>query len=336
MMTIRNTAHISMAAVFCSIACLQTHVAHAQSAAVLTIDVDNAVVYTYDASDYSKFASDPNLTTPISGRPFFQRLVVGDIVAVNGNPAKGLLVERAIDVLAMPNLMAGRPIADLQRAIVQDDTFEILQANGTPVGTIMTAGLGGGAVPPGAPSASTQSNFTVIGGTGAFLGVRGQAGYVSVSRRFASVTEDPANRRILGGAPRRFVLHLILQSQPHVVVTPNGPAVTHSSDFALVTASKPAAAGEILSLFATGLGPTKPGVDPGQPFPSSPLAAVNSPVQVTVNGKSADVLAAVGVPGAMDGYQVNFRVPLDTAKGTATIQISVAWIAGAPVTIPVQ
>jgi len=112
--------------------------------------------------------------------------------------------------------------------------------------------------------------------------------------------------------------------------------VTHSNDFTLVAASKPAVAGEILSLFATGLGPTRPGVNPGQPFPSSPLAAVNSPVQVTVNGKPAQVTAAVGFPGAVDGYQVNFQVPPDTPKGMASIQLSAAWIAGPEVRIAIQ
>jgi uncharacterized protein (TIGR03437 family) len=125
-------------------------------------------------------------------------------------------------------------------------------------------------------------------------------------------------------------------SAPSVVTTTGGPAITHSNDFSLVTTSKPATAGETLSLFMTGLGPTKPGVDPGQPFPSSPLAVVNSPVQVTVNGKPADVLGAVGYPGAVDGYQMNFRVPPDTPKGVASIQVSAAWISGAPVSLPVQ
>jgi uncharacterized protein (TIGR03437 family) len=123
---------------------------------------------------------------------------------------------------------------------------------------------------------------------------------------------------------------------PDIAMLPAGPAITHSSDFSLVSASKPAAAGEILSLFARGLGPVNPGVDPGQPFPSSPLAAVNSPVDVTANGKIAEVLSAVGFPGAVDGYQVNFRMPPDTAKGPANIQVSAAWIAGAAVSIPVQ
>ena len=134
----------------------------------------------------------------------------------------------------------------------------------------------------------------------------------------------------------RWVLHVIPMSHPDILSTPAGPAVTHSSDFSVVTASKPAARGEVLSLFATGLGPTRPGVDPGQVFPAKPLAIVNSPVDVTVNGENAEVLGAVGYPGSLDGYQVNFRLPPDTATGTATIQLSAAWIAGPAVTIAVQ
>ena len=84
-------------------------------------------------------------------------------------------------------------------------------------------------------------------------------------------------------------------SVPQIVATSSGPAVTHSSDFTVVSAYKPTSAGEILSLFATGLGPTRPGVDPGQPFPSNPPPAVNSPVEVMVNGAAAEVLAAEGI-----------------------------------------
>ena len=79
-----------------------------------------------------------------------------------------------------------------------------------------------------------------------------------------------------------------------------------------------------------------PAVDPGQPFPSSPAATVNSPIEVKVNGNSAEVLGAVGFPGSLDGYQVTFRVPQDAAKGMATIQVSAAWIAGPAVGIVVQ
>jgi hypothetical protein len=123
---------------------------------------------------------------------------------------------------------------------------------------------------------------------------------------------------------------------PRVAVTTSGPAVTHTSDYKPVTAANPAAAGEVLSLFATGLGPTQPEVDPGKPFPSSPLAAVTSAVEVRVNGKPAEVLAAVGIPGTVGGYQVNFRVPADTPKGTVALQLSAGMAADTSVKVMVQ
>lgn len=116
------------------------------------------------------------------------------------------------------------------------------------------------------------------------------------------LTEDPGNRRTFGGKAFSFYIHVIPMSVPQNVTSAGAPAVVHSSDYSLVTAAKPAAAGEILSLIATGLGPTNPYNDPSQPFPSNPLAAVNSPVEITVNGNPAEVLGTVGYPGAVDAY----------------------------------
>jgi uncharacterized protein (TIGR03437 family) len=62
----------------------------------------------------------------------------------------------------------------------------------------------------------------------------------------------------------------------------------------------------------------------------------DSLVEMRVNGRSAIALAAHGVPGAVDGYQVNFRLSTDTAKGSVVIELSGAGIAGAPVKITVQ
>ena len=270
-------------------------------------------------------------------------VVFGDIVAVNGQPAKGVYVGRPVGIVLTPTPKPGQAIADTAHASLRSHTFEILKIDGTPVGTMMSFGLDAGLPPPGAPSypVAARGDFTIFGGTGAFLGARGelvqrQQALEAVPPRAASMAEDPANRRINGGGTIRFFLHVIPLTTPQIATSAGGPAVTHSADFTPVTASKPAAVGEILSLFATGLGPTNPGVDPGQPFPSSPATAVNSPVNVTVNGKPAEVLAAVGFPGAVDGYQVNFRVPPDAVKGVATIQVSAAWIAGPPVSITIQ
>ena len=309
---------------------------------ILRIDITNAVLYLEDSADLSKFGTDPNLTTPAPPKNFFRNAVIGDIRAVNGQSVTGTHTGTGpgggnVRIVPTPGLA----IADTVRNGVQVISFEILKNDGTPIGTILASGFTGGVSPPGSPSNLTGNNFVVIGGTGAFLGARGQAGTADnppgvAPFRAASITEDPANRRRNGGGSQQWVVHLIPMERPEIIVGPAGPAITHSSDFSVVSASKPAAAGEMLSLFARGLGPVNPGVDPSAPFPSSPLATVNSPVEVTVNGKAAEVLSAVGYPGGMDGYQVNFRVPPDTAKGPASIQVSAAWISGAPVSIPVQ
>ena len=310
---------------------------------ILVVDTESVVEYYNDiaaASDPSKIGTNPN-PTPIVALPPFGRIVAfADIVAVNGQPAKGLVFFWEVGVGASPTATPGTAIADVSTPAMRYQTFQILQPDNTPVGTIMCLGLVtlGGAAPPGAPRVQTSQNYAIVGGTGAFLGAHGEQGQGGTPQpvRAASMIEDPANRRINGGGKVRYVLQIFPMFAPQIVTTANGPAIVHSSDFSLVSASKPAAAGEILSLFATGLGPTRPGVDSGQPFPSSTAALVNSPVEVLINGKPAEVLAAVGFPGAVDGYQVNFRVPSDATKGVATVQISAAWIAGTSVSMAIQ
>jgi uncharacterized protein (TIGR03437 family) len=314
-------------------------------ASTLKVELRDVVEYQLDTNDLSKYRTNPGLTvgsiTPAAclGIP---AIALGDIVSVNGQPAKGAYVSRAENICVGPTAVAGQPIADTTHNSMRYETYEILQSDGTPVGTVMTEGLNAGGPSPPGPAAGSM-NFAIVGGTGAFLGARGQTGNAAqglgsaaVPIRTASITEDPANRRLNGGGHVVFTLYVIPMEQPQIILTASGPAITHSSDFSLVSASKPAAAGELLSLFATGLGPTVPGTAPGQPFPSSPLSAVNSPVAVTVNGAAAQVISAVGYPGATDGYQLNFQMPPDTSKGTAAIQISAAWIAGPPVSIPVK
>ena len=298
---------------------------------MLEIDLENRVNYVTDVFDVTKFATDL-LKAPTAARNFTTGIRLGDIVAVNGRPAKGTHVARFQNVNLNTAPTPGQAIADTTAVFIWEQTYQILQPDGTLIGSIMAAGLGGG------PSESAAGDNTILGGTGAFIGVRGQssrAPQLSAPRN-ASVTEDPANRRRNGGGTARVLLQLIPLSRPEIITTQSGPAIAHSNDFSLVTAARPARPGESLSLFATGLGPTRPGVDPGKPFPANPLAVVNSPVEVTVNGKPAEVTAAVGYPGAVNGYQVNFRLPADAASGLATIQLSAAWITGPEVRVAVQ
>jgi uncharacterized protein (TIGR03437 family) len=320
----------------------------AQTPSTLKIEIQNLVFYEVDNADASRFGTSPNVTASglsCAGQSFGghlgNRVVgLGDIVAVNGQPAKGTYVSSGATICVSPTPAPGQPIADTSAGPMVYETYQILQSDGTPVGTIMANGLRvAGPSPPGPPAGNFNS--AIVGGTGAFFGVRGQAGNANGNLGASapssrSITEDPALRRTNGGMHAVFTLYVISLSRPEIAMTPDGPAIVHSNDFSPVSYSKPASPGEILSLFATGLGPTRPGVDPGQPFPPDPPAVVNSPLQVTANGKVAEVLGAVGLPGAVDGYQVNFRMPADAQKGPVTIQVSAAWIAGQFVSIPVQ
>ena len=308
-------------------------------ATILEIDVENPVQYFEDTSDLSKFAIDPNATTAVPPKNFAWTIYIGDIVAVNGQPARGTVTRNLRQVFLNTAPNPGQAVADAVRNAVTADTFEILTSDGTPIGTMVSYGLTVGSPPLGAPLSITQGSFAITGGTGAFLGARGQFGQAvtpqTIPQRQASMTEDPANRRRNGGGRLKFVLQVIPMSTPQIVVTAGGPAVFHT-DFSAVTAARPAKAGEILIARATGLGPTRPGVDPGRPFPLDSLFAVNSPVDVAVNGQTAEVINAVGWPGLVDTYRLDFRVPDGTATGMAAIQLTAAWIGGSPVNIPIQ
>jgi hypothetical protein len=309
---------------------------------IVTFEMENATLYVYDCP-FPEVGSNPNnLGRPLITTGIYSGLGIADIVSVNGNPTKGTAYQRfSAAFLSSPNPAPGRPIADGARAGIAPWDLDFLNPDGTQIGTIHIDGFIGGNGPPGAPKdMPVGGGYAVTGGSGAFFGVRGyfQTTPNITPERVTSACEDPSLRRAYAGTlgKRKGVLYLVPLSQPQIGTTPNGAAVVHANDFSLVTASKPAAAAEILSLFATGLGPTRPGVDPGQPFPASPLQAVNSPVEVIVNGKPAEVLAAVGYPGAVGGYQVNFRVPTDAPKGNATIQLKAAWVAGPSVNVPIQ
>ncbi len=319
-------------------ACLSIAEAQSPSYSILHIEFVNATLYTSGYCGISDQFKNPNkLPTP----PVGYGSAVADIISVNGQPVKGTAIETVGTPLTSLTLTPGRFIADIANAFPAQWELIIENLDGTLIGSLHIAGIGGGPAPVGAPKEITGSGWTVTGGTGAFFGARGyfQPVQDSVSgERRTTDCEDPAYRRMnadSGGNKRHPILYLVPLRQPQVITTSNGLAVIHS-DGSLVSAAKPAKAGEVLTLFASGLGPTRPGVDPGQPFPASPLQVVNSPVQVLVNSNPGDVLYAGGYPGAVDGYQVNFRMPDGSGQGQASLQLTSAWIAGPTVTIPVQ
>src|SRR5258707_8397784 len=162
----------ALAATLCAAAFSQPGLAQVPPASILQIDVANNVLYLEDTSDVSKFATDPKATAAAGGHGAnnFNRAVgVADIVAVNGLPVTGTHIRSAVNIFSSTAPAPGQAIADNVRLALAVFTFEILKSDGTPIGTIVTNGFGGGAAPPGAPLTATGgNNFVIAGGTGAF------------------------------------------------------------------------------------------------------------------------------------------------------------------------
>lgn len=296
----------------------------AESPVVITIEGDNYVIYRGNTFDLSKIARDPKPAA--SAQTAFLTFVnAGDIRSVNGKPAKGLYSSQG--PAAMPyraNPQPGQPIADMDSGGMMQCVWQILSTDGKLIGTIIDSGM-------------VASEHVVVGGLGAFQGMTGmhQVTESVVPQRQASSSEDPANRRVHGGGTFRDVFYLYPRSRPTVITAAGGPAITHQ-DGRIVSSANPAQAGEILTLYASGLGPTTPAVAIGKPFPAAGEARVNAPVEIIVNGSAAEVLYAGGVPGAVDGYQVNFQLPAGLTAGTATLQLTAAWIPGSRVPLALK
>jgi hypothetical protein len=311
--------------------------AQTPASTILTIEMENVVQYQENFANLSKNGTSAVMEAPI-GPPstFSPGYFIADIATINGKKSKGTTFARNLYVNFNPNPSGSQALADINRAQAMEILLEIQQADGTAVGTIVLTGVTAGGPPLGAPKSAPTGNFAVIGGTGAFLGARGQAATISNSFRATSTFENPINRRTFPAGVWKLAIQLLSLTTPEVFSTTSGPAIVHASDFSLVTAAKPAHPGEVLTLFATGLGPTRPGVDPGQVFTASPAQIVSSPIDVLVNGTAGEVLFSGGYPNTVDNFQVNFRMPGDVASGSASIQLSAAWVVGTEVKIPVQ
>ncbi len=85
----------------------------------------------------------------------------------------------------------------------------------------------------------------------------------------------------------------------------------------VVDANAPAAAGDVVAVYCTGLGATQPAAVTGQAAPSNPLALAAILVTASVGGISAPVQFAGLAPGFVGLYQVNVQIPSGVTPGGA-------------------
>jgi len=115
-----------------------------------------------------------------------------------------------------------------------------------------------------------------------------------------------------------------------------GPgAILHGTTYQVVTDSNPATAGEIISIYCTGLGAVNPPAQTGAVPPDPPSQTVN-PVQVSIAGVTVQPLYAGVAPGFPGLYQINAQIPAGIQSGTQPLEIVQNGSASNSVTVAVQ
>ena len=110
-------------------------------------------------------------------------------------------------------------------------------------------------------------------------------------------------------------------------------AILHASDSSLVTPERPARPGELLEIFATGLGSTSPAVESGLPASANPLSNTRTTPSITIGEISVPVTLSFLVPAFVGLYQVNIEVPVGVPAGEHDLVLTSNGVASNPVRI---
>lgn len=116
----------------------------------------------------------------------------------------------------------------------------------------------------------------------------------------------------------------------------NGAAILDFPGYQPVTASNPAKRGQVIQIFANGLGPAESTLQTGEPVPAQGLVNTRSLPTVTIGGKNAPVSFSGMAPGFVGLYQVNVAVPTDVSAGTQQLVISIGGVSSKATDLPVQ
>ena len=122
---------------------------------------------------------------------------------------------------------------------------------------------------------------------------------------------------------------------PAILNFTSGAVVAQHLDGTLVLPTAPAAPGEYIVIYSSGLGATDIPVASGAASPSNPVANVADPPVLTLDGNPISILFAGLTPGLVGLYQVNFQVPATLAAGNYNLQLTQSGTASNTTLLPV-
>jgi len=128
--------------------------------------------------------------------------------------------------------------------------------------------------------------------------------------------------------------------RPGIFTTDGKQGAVLDTQGRLVDGAAPAAAGDIVVVYATGLGAVDRAVPTGQAAPGiapgEPPAKAATPVTATIGGQPAVVHFAGLTPGFVGLYQVNVQVPAGVTPGTTQLVILQSGVPSNTVTVAVR
>ncbi len=114
-------------------------------------------------------------------------------------------------------------------------------------------------------------------------------------------------------------------------------AIVNAVTYAVADPNAPVKAGDVIAIYATGLGAVDQNVPDPAGAPSIPLANTTTPPVVTIGGVQANVVFSGLSPGFVGLYQVDAVVPSGVAPGSQVpVVMSIAGQTGPPSTIAVK
>lgn len=119
---------------------------------------------------------------------------------------------------------------------------------------------------------------------------------------------------VTDAAPGIFTLDLSGKNQ---AIAQNSD-LSRNADFDKVPGARPEASGNVVVIYATGIGNTNPLVADGQAAPASPLAQATGTTNVTIGGVPAEVQFSGLTPGFVGLWQINVVLPANLPTNLAT------------------